>query len=245
MMEAANNTNMEVNSVGEAVSPNNGDVTPMDFDGFQPEGMDAKSSLMKKRKLDGINKNSHIPIVIPRSSESPNQSINSNAPPQRYQNQGQSSPNPPSVSNTDPNPHQPSTAGSSINESQNFCVLCKKRSVRTTLKLQCSQCQGRAHLSCAKLNKQQAELTPNWHCRHCLNRSLGIDEDNPIPTQTNPVPPNFAEALSSLKSRCKLYRRLPKAVRPLLAGILSEKIDAVLSNPSVQTWCDLQLLTFG
>ena len=199
------------------------EISEMDFSGFSKNDPSLELILRKKRKLDLANSQVHH---LPNNKD-PNQ-----------------------VSTT--NQQDPTTSTSIATAptraqigNNNFCSICKKTSAtRTLYMIKCSQCQGKAHLTCAKISRQQADLIRNWHCPQCLNASLGIPENIPASQQnTNHIPSDFATDLANLKSRVKIFKRLPKPIRGLLAGILSDKIEAVLSDPSENTWW--HLLTFA
>ena len=86
----------------------------------------------------------------------------------------------------------------------------------------------------------------NWNCRECVNINMFQSQLSHTPVHTSPteaLADDFSQSLHHLRSNSKLYKRLPKPVRPLLAGLLTECIEHALANPSKETWW--QLMTFS
>ena len=106
--------------------------------------------------------------------------------------------------------------------------------------IQCTLCLKWYHCICEKASAKISENVSKYECEKCR---FPLPTGNPQPTDTN-YPEDIALALNTLKCKTVLYKRLPKAVRSSLAGLLSDRLESVISSPSPLSWWKLLSFSF-
>ena len=120
------------------------------------------------------------------------------------------------------------------------CGTCKtSNSYKTRYMVKCHGCGYWHHYSCVNLTHNQAIAIEVWKCPACL-RAQGLYR-HPRSPQGPPVqvPEDMPATLAHLKQTVRIFKWIPKPVRATLAGILADKIDDALANPSAETWWSL------
>ena len=126
------------------------------------------------------------------------------------------------------------------------CSICKVINNRKSpYMIKCDSCGYSQHYSCVKISSRIASEITIWHCPPCARPSIHsgshITEEN---LSNAIIPSDFAATLAMLKTQTRIYKRLPKAVRATLAGLLTERIDAVLNQPSPLAWWKLLVFPY-
>ena len=164
-----------------------------------------------------------------------NKRLRTDNPPNRGQGNIDSSEATRSLASTSAIPMEPEklTPKDANFDSSNEAAICKLcgqvNPHKTPFMVKCDSCGYWCHISCAGVTGNLVEQMPIWHCDPCL--SPGNIADNPSQALLG-VPQDIAQTLAKMKNYLHLYHRLPQPKRSVLAGILVDRINAVLSSPS-------------
>ena len=134
------------------------------------------------------------------------------------------------------------TGENTIAKTNTMCSTCNQVNVNK-LSIKCLHCKKSYHVTCAKpkMNIPQARtLAPNWRCGPCMERiQLGDSVQNSQPAPSQSTPEDFAVQLAGLKNTTKLYKRIPKGVRRLVANALSRRIESAVESLTKTAWWQL------